>query len=61
MFGMCYNYKSQVKATPRVDVKGQGKARKNDDINMIYIYLPVNEEEEISEAMSLRMCLLKQV
>lgn len=29
---------------------------------MIYIYLPVNkEEEEMPEAISLGMCLLKQV
>ena len=61
MFGICYYYKSQVRATPRVDVKGQGENKENEENNMIYIYLPVNEEEEMSEAMGLRMCLLKQV
>lgn len=39
--------------------KVKDKVAKNNQINMMYIYLLVNEEEETSEAMSLRMCLLK--
>jgi len=40
--------------------KVREKERKSDKISVIYIYLSVNEEEEISEARSL-ICLFKQV
>lgn len=39
---MCYSYKSQVKATPRADVKGQGESKEK-WWNYYDIHLSVSE------------------
>lgn len=27
VFGMCFNYKAQVKVTPKADIKGEGESK----------------------------------
>lgn len=53
MFVTCFNYKAQVKASPKADIKVKEKSRQNNAINMSHIYLSVKEEEkETPEDMS---------